>query len=288
MQYTFYAFDTDCIVHIEDEHDPEQVKQLFLEIQNWHATFNVFDEASEVSRFNRAGDTFQGSPLFYSVLQEMISYRDSTSGYFEPFVEVLLSSFRANQVITDEESARYIHLHDEGKITFLDDFRIEKSDPEIKVNFHSFLKGYACDYMRSYLYDQLDVRHFLIDFGGNLLAEGLAGEGEYWRVGIQHPSGVRNELIDTMDLLNESLVTSASYERPLVIQETLQSHMIDPNSGMFLPYSTCSVSVKSASSTVADVLSTVLTVCQEDERKALLKMHKAQAFIFENDQVIRY
>lgn len=281
--YTFYAFNTDCQVYIEEAHVEIEVQNLFREIESWHHIFNVFDAESEVSRFNQAKTPFQGSPLFYRVLQEMMIYREKTKGYFDPFVEILFASLRKMGTVLAKEEETYRHLHQTGHLEFQKDYTINKSDSAIQVNFHSFLKGYACDYMRKYMYEVLDLRHFLIDFGGNILAEGMASEGSYWHVGIQHPARARGEVIHTLDLLNASLVTSGSYERPITIDGSSKSHLINSATGQFLPLNTHSVSVQALMSVEAEVLSTALFGCSKDEQLSFLQQFSAKAYIADND-----
>lgn len=281
-RYTFYAFNTDCQVYIEDMHVEIEVQNLLREIESWHSTFNVFDKDSEASRFNKAQSDFQGSPLFYRVLREMMRYREKTKAYFEPFVEILFASLRKSETVLTNETETYHRIHQTGRLEFQKNYLIHKSDSAIQVNFHSFLKGYACDYMRKYLYEVLDLRHFLIDFGGNILAEGMASEGEYWHVGIQNPARVRGEVIHTLDLLNASLVTSGSYERPLIMNGSSKSHLVNPVTGQFLPLDTHSVSIKALMSVEAEVLSTVLFVCPKTEQLNFLQQFSAQAYIADN------
>lgn len=286
--YAFYAFNTDCQVHIEDTHAESEIQALFTEIESWHHVFNVFDTDSEVSRFNQSKTLFQGSPLFYQVLQEMMKYRKKTDRYFEPFVEVLLAEFRVSGVISPHVETSYQQLHQNGDITFSKNNMIEKSDPMIQVNFHSFLKGYACDYMRQYMYETLNLRHFLIDFGGNILAEGMASEGAYWRVGIQHPNAMRGEVIQSLDLLNASLVTSGSYERPVMIGGRAYSHLMNPETGHFLPMQVYSVSVQTMLSVEAEVLSTAFFVCPREKRQELLQYFSAKVYVAENEAIELY
>lgn len=288
MEYTFYAFDTDCVVHIHEDHDAQKLEQLFNEIVVWHDVFNVFDPKSEVSRFNQASGDFVASPLFYKLAREMMHYRKETDHLFEPFIEMVEQQYRLGKSINEVEKKDYIKAHTKGEIEFLENGLIRKSMPEIAINFHSFLKGYACDYMREYMYEALDLRHFLIDFGGNVIAEGMAQEGDYWYVGIQSVTGKESEMTEVVKLLDESLVTSANYERPVQIESQYYSHMLHPKNGEYMPYMEKSVSIKHAKSVVAEVLSTVLFVSEEENFTSLLKPFRARAIVQNGNQTIDY
>lgn len=285
MEYTFLAFDTDCIIHIHEEHDASQIQALCDEIQSWHAIFNVFDPKSEVSRFNTASDVFVAVPLFYEVTKQMMLYREKSQTYFEPFVEVLLAAFRQQKGIETDVKDGYMRLHHTGNIEFQKGYTLKKSSPDLQINFHSFLKGYACDYMREAMYETLDLRNFFIDFGGNLIAEGMQDDGTYWHAGIQNPQAGRGEISHVIPLVNASLVTSASYERPFMVEGQLRSHIIDPETGEFLEFKTRSVTIESEHSVIAEVLSTVLSVCPKEKGKELLKQFSAKAYLIEDESM---
>lgn len=288
MKYQFYAFDTDCIVHLAEEHDEKKLQALFSEIQSWHTTFNVFDEASEVSQFNQAEAHFKASNHFYRVTQEMMYYRDMTNGSFEPFVEYIEDKERQGALIVQADKMTYTKMHTDGHLIFDAENMIRKSHPEIKINFHSFLKGYACDYMREIMYEEMQLRHFLIDLGGNVLAEGMSSEGEYWKVGIQNPGKDRGEAIHVLDLLNESLVTTGNYERPFYQNGARLSHIINANTGGHEAYRDYSISVKCASATVGEVLTTALFQSVNAGEYVFLKTFNAQAIKIKDGEIQYY
>lgn len=287
-QYTFYAFDTDCIVSIRDQHKAETLKKMFTAIEGWHKTFDVFDKTSEASQFNASSSTFKASDLFYNAMKKMIDYREQTGARFEPYTEYLQEKIRNQQEITEHIQETYSAIHKRGQIIFLEDGIIQKSHPEIKVNFHSFLKGYACDYMRDYMYEAQGLRNFLIDFGGNILAEGFAADGQYWKVGIQNPNGIRNDIACTVDLINMSLVTSGSYERPIVLKGEMKSHIMSPETGEFLKYELFSISVQSRKSVEADVLSTALMVSDQSEFEKIRKQFGGIVYVVKEGKVTQY
>lgn len=288
MEYTFYAFDTDCIVHIDEEHDAEKLQQLFDEIQSWHVVFNVFDEKSEVSRFNRAKEDFVATPLFYQVTKDMMDYAESANRLFEPFVEMVQSPFRQGETVSQEIREQYQKAHQVGVIHFLPNRLMRKSMPQLAINFHSFLKGYACDYMRDYMYEELDLRNFLVDFGGNLLAEGMRDADDYWYVGIQSVINDQEEVAHVSKLRDESLVTSANYERPVLIEGKRYSHMMKPLSGEYMPYAHKSVSVYHPKSAVAEVLSTALFASEEADYQVLLDRFSARAIVQNDTKIVEY
>lgn len=285
--YTFYAFNTDCRVRIHDDHDMNEVIELFQQIESWHNIFDVFDKKSECSRFNQAENVFYASTRFYQALKQMMIYRKQTASYFEPFVEVLLSQLRLKGKIEDDEVKQYLDVRGNGELIFQDGNCIVKSHAAIQVNFHSFLKGYACDYMRVYLYERLGLRNFLIDFGGNILTEGMEAEGSYWYVGIQHPNR-KESVVHTLSLTNASLVTSGSYERALLIDGVARSHLINPETGQFFNITPYSVSVESIQSVDAEVLSTALFVAPLEKYERLLQLFSAKAYVVTDADVQIY
>lgn len=110
--------------------------------------------------------------------------------------------------------------------------RVTSSNPEVRIDFGGYAKGYALDRAADILRDA-GTRNALVNVGGNILALGRRGDTP-WRVGLEDPRGPAGEahLLGTIELADgEAIGTSGDYRRYYVVDGKRYSHIIDPRSG---------------------------------------------------------
>jgi thiamine biosynthesis lipoprotein len=110
--------------------------------------------------------------------------------------------------------------------------RVTSSNPEVRIDFGGYAKGYALDRAADILRDA-GTRNALVNVGGNILALGRRGDTP-WRVGLEDPRGPAGEahLLGTIELADgEAIGTSGDYRRYYVVDGKRYAHIIDPRSG---------------------------------------------------------
>jgi thiamine biosynthesis lipoprotein len=110
--------------------------------------------------------------------------------------------------------------------------RVTSSNPEVRIDFGGYAKGYALDRAADILRDA-GIRNALVNVGGNILALGRRGDTP-WRVGLEDPRGPAGEahLLGTIELADgEAIGTSGDYRRYYVVDGKRYAHIIDPRSG---------------------------------------------------------
>jgi len=110
--------------------------------------------------------------------------------------------------------------------------RVTSSNPEVRIDFGGYAKGYALDRAAEILRDA-GIRNALVNVGGNILALGRRGNSP-WRVGLEDPRGTAGaaELLGTIELADgEAIGTSGDYRRYYVVDGKHYSHIIDPRNG---------------------------------------------------------
>jgi FAD:protein FMN transferase len=66
----------------------------------------------------------------------------------------------------------------------------------------------------------------VVNAGGDLFAGGVDEQGNPWEIGIQHPE-LKEQIIHTLELSNEAICTSGSYERKSA-KKPGEHHLIHP------------------------------------------------------------
>lgn len=185
---------------------------------------------------------------FGSVLRIWHQYReeginDSENAQLPPMDELreAVKHTDINQVIIDEEAST-VYLE----------------DPEMSLDVGAIAKGYATEQVAE-LAEQAGYTSALLSIGGNVRAIGDKGiHDELWNVGIQNPDlEAEKQSLTTVQLKDQSLVTSGIYERYYTVNGKNYHHIIDPTTLMPSTYYQ-SVSIVTQNSGVADALSTAL------------------------------
>jgi FAD:protein FMN transferase len=115
------------------------------------------------------------------------------------------------------------------------------------------------------------LEHFLVEIGGETLAEGLNADGEPWRVGVLLPddSGHLHGIIQATG--GRAVATSGDYRNFIRDADgRIQSHIIDPRTAAPAGHAVASVSVLADDCLTADALATALLVLGHEEGLPLL------------------
>ena len=112
--------------------------------------------------------------------------------------------------------------------------------------------------------------------GGNVCATGPKDEnGTPWRVGVQNPDG-GDDYLHTLNITNQSVVTSGDYQRCFMVDGEFYHHIIDPDT-LFPSKYWRSVTIVCNDSGLGDALSTALFLLPLEEGLALLENCGAEA-----------
>ncbi len=155
--------------------------------------------------------------------------------------------------------------HEAGTVEFL--------DPELRLDVGAIAKGYATEQVARLAIERGEEQ-LLISCGGNVRAIGArTADGEPWRVGIEKPikrDDDESPNVTRTGLIDTSLVTSGLYGRYYTVDGTRYHHIIDPVT-LFPEDRFLSVSILTADSGQADMLSTVLFNSSLEEGRALIE-----------------
>lgn len=122
------------------------------------------------------------------------------------------------------------------------------------LDFGGLVKEYAADKVVS-VWQRADVKHGLVNLGGDIRALGALANGCPWKVGISNPSRPEQAL-GSVWLNNESLASSGDYQRRMVIDGIEYSHILNPHTGWPIK-GLRAVSVKAPLCMVAGSLATI-------------------------------
>ena len=209
------------------------------------AQFDLFDPASTVSRLNRTGHLDAPDVMFRRLMQACTQVHAATGGLFDPTVQPLWRALAERQ---PPQAARAL----------IDWSRVRHSAASVTLGegqaltFNGIAQGFATDLVAEALRDA-GLERTLVNIGE------FRGTGGPWRLGISDPE---IGMIGTRTLTSSAIATSSPKAVPLGGQGHILHGHAKPR------WST--VSVEAATATMADGVSTALTMARlEDIRAAV-------------------
>lgn len=146
-------------------------------------------------------------------------------------------------------------------------YRAALQRPGMGVDVGALAKGYIADRVKELLTSR-GVTSGIIDLGHNILLIGEKPGHTPFSIGIQNPEG---GLLRVLELQNQSLVTSGTYQRFFEQDGTVYHHVLDPFTGYPADTGVRAVTVLSPGSLQGDALSTVCLLLGEEKGMALIE-----------------
>lgn len=143
------------------------------------------------------------------------------------------------------------------------------TDPQMRLDVGAIAKGYATEQVAQWLEEQ-GVSGWLLNVGGNVRAIGNKADGTPWTVGLENPEDTSAEYLAYLNLTDEALVTSGSYQRYYIVDGKSYHHIIHPDT-LMPAEGYLSVSVICPDSGLGDALSTALFCMSVAEGKTLVE-----------------
>lgn len=231
------------------------------------ALFSTWDEESEISTVNRAGNgPLAISPRFAEVLARALSMARQTGGAVDPTLGRLTELWGFGPAgppaapPTPEEIAAARAACGWARVSL---GPAGLSRPVgMRLDLGGIAKGWAVDLVSDRLAAAGLTSH-LIEIGGELRGHGLKPDGLPWWARIEGPPGhhVRPILVA---LAGAALATSGNWRRGVRYGGRHYGHTIDPATGWPADNGVASVSVIAAEAMQADMLATALWVMGAD------------------------
>lgn len=213
--------------------------------------------------------------------EKSLRIRALTDGAFDPTIGPVVSlwkiGFGGSRVPTDAEVSEQLAKVDSSKIQIKREggsvfMKIEKGQ---ELDLGGIAKGYIGDKIAEALKNE-GCEKAIINLGGNVNVVGSSYSGAAWKVGIRRPDhGKELTWLAVLDMRDESVVTSGSYERYFEKDGKRYGHIISPTTGMPVDVDIASVSiVSSGEGAETDALGTAFFVMGWDASVEFLRSHR--------------
>jgi thiamine biosynthesis lipoprotein len=145
----------------------------------------------------------------------------------------------------------------------------------MSLDFNSIAQGFTVDVIAKFL-ESKNIKNYLVEVGGELLAKGKNADGNIWRVGVDKPSediDVNERFQFILDLENKALATSGNYRKFYEKNGVKYSHTINPFSGFPAQNRLLSATVIHDNCMLADAYATAFMVMGVKKSKQFAKLH---------------
>ncbi len=270
---TFLAMGTRCDV-VFTEVGQELGEQLFQlvknEIEILEQRLSRFLPNSPISLLNRAEKNIwlDVDDDIWDILTICFDFYQMSNGAFDITAVPLINLWKSGETPTEKEIDAAKRISGFDKVEF--DFEKQKIRflvDGVEFDLGAIGKGVAIDTVKPMLKSQ-GVKNGIISFGeSSILALGIHPSGKPWPLGIRN-NFRPDEYVHVFSANNETITTSGTIiNNDEGIPQT-RRHIISPATGLPVE-GKHTVSVKSASATLGEFISTVFLILPENDRDIL-------------------
>ncbi|MDX9697040.1 MAG: FAD:protein FMN transferase [Bacteroidales bacterium] len=268
-----------------------EIENLLCEFDTSLSTYNKLSLITSVNN-NTENRTDEYLKTVFVRAMEISEYTD---GAFDitvgPLVNAWGFGFTDRENIDQHKIDSILQFIGYKKI-WLENDRIIKSDPRVKMDMNAIAQGYSVDIVALFI-EKNNIQNYLVEIGGEVRTLGLNPKGETWKIGIDKPIDNNNipgeNLQAIIHLNNKSLATSGNYRRFYEKDGIKYSHTINPKTGYPVNHSLLSATVIANDCMTADAFATAFMVLGLEKSINLVQQHpELEAYFVYSDEAGNY
>lgn len=272
--FSFKAMGSYCEIQLATEsriHAKNIAKQLSDEVARLEKKYSRFREDSFLSKINFSAGNKHGLAIdeeTQSLIKHAMNCFEQSDGLFDITAAALNEIWNFKKAVVPSQSQI-----DKAKAHVgLDNISCKNSHiylpRNMQIDFGGIVKEYAAD-SAARLARSLDVKHGLVNLGGDFSVIGPQPNGKAWRVGISNPVS-KNDIMAKIDLAAGGLASSGDYERCFIHEGKRYSHILNPITG-WPSDGLRAVSIAANLCSVAGSVATIAMLKEEHKAKVWLE-----------------
>jgi thiamine biosynthesis lipoprotein len=259
--------------------------ELKAEVERLESLWSRFREDSEITLLNNS----DGAPVYVSsettlLVKKMLSAFELTGGAFNPGLLPNLLKVGYADSLGEAGSTQLKDSKVAGFSTsdVLIDGPFITLDPKATLDPGGIGKGLCADLLSEKI-QQAGFDSYFVNAGGDLYGEGSSPDGDPWRISIEDPFDIENEICQ-VTFEKAGVATSSNLKRTFAGR----SHLIDPQISTNDSDAIASVTVISGSAARSEVLAKACFFKPQSEAFEIIEKNNAAALIVtKNRQVSR-
>lgn len=253
-----------------DTQDTTVVQDVEHLLKEQDLIFSLYRDSSYIKTINQ----FKKAPYnqhFETVLKAAYHHFSKSKGAFNPNVYTLFKYADTAKVLNPSE------LKDLQKLS--EDFSYEVGQDSIyfgnatRLTFDAIAQGYAVDVICDY-FENKGIANYFVELGGELRVKGVNDAGQFWKVGIEHPSKERKGVYLRKVALKSGAVASSGNYRKFLNQDPNRPHTIDPRTGKPKNSDIIACTVIGKTAMEADAYATTMMAMNKEERVTYIAQEK--------------
>lgn len=266
-------------VTYESPNDIDYHEEIKLLLHEFSASLSTYNPSSLISRINQNDPEAVVDEFFRTVFNKSAEVNRVSDGVFDitvaPLVNLWGFGFTGDKPDMDPKKIdsllQYVGM---DKIRIEGD-KVVKDSPEVMLDMNAIAKGYSVDVIADFL-KKKGCRNYMVDIGGECVAQGVNASGDVWRVGIEKPKEYAmygESLQAIVRLKNRGMATSGNYRRFFEIDGVKYAHTIDVKTGYPVKHNLLSATVIAEDCMTADAWATVCMASGLERSIQLLHQH---------------
>lgn len=288
-----FYFNTIITITIYEDIDDETMNACFALAEKYENLFSNTIPGSDISRINDAyGIPVTVDDETIALLKEGIAYGKLSGGKFDITIgklsdlwdistKALLEETDASMIPGKEDISNALTTIDYRNIK-IDGNEVTLLNPDTKIDLGGIAKGYIADRMKVFL-NEKGITSGFINLGGNFLALGPKENGDAYTVGIQKPFADNGCAIATIEVTDQTVVSSGIYERYFTVDDIRYHHILDISTGYPYQNNLLEVTLITERSLDGDALSTTCFSLGLEDGMALIESLPDTEAIFITD-----
>ncbi len=239
---TFNALDTVVQLIVYNDDPNIDVEKVFDEteelIEVLESIISKTREGSFTEQLNANGEFDYSNYEYAAIIHQLVSksnyYEELSGGVLDITMEPVVRLWDINNGNTEVPAQADI----DAKLALVNYENFTRDEATQKyvlangstVDFGAIAKGHIADIVKGSLMSK-GINSALVNLGGNVMTIGAKPGDKNWIIGLQDPTGDTGAQLGTIEVKNQSLVTSGNYERFFIKDGVRYHHILDPNTG---------------------------------------------------------
>ncbi|MBT5551835.1 MAG: FAD:protein FMN transferase [Nitrospina sp.] len=263
------------------------IQNAFDEIQRMEKLMSTHIPTSEISQINQSAGlrTVSVSPEVLEVIRRALYWAEQTDGALDVSIGPVheLWDFDGDHpALPDKNTLAQELLKVDYRKIQIENQTVFLMDKGMRLHLGAIAKGYAVDQAINILQDS-NIRHALINAGGDLKTLGKRPDQTAWKIGLQHPRRPES-ILASFSLTEKAVATSGDYQKYFDHEGIRYHHILNPKTG-YPVTGVMSATVVAKTVMDADSLSTALFVMGAKKGLAFIDSLKdAEGLIMNQDK----
>lgn len=267
------------VYRVTYQYDGDLKAEIDNELRRFDGSLSPFNDTATITRINRNEDIVPDT-FFTNVFRRSMKISEETDGAFDITVAPLANAwgfgFKKGAFPDSAMIDSLRRITGYAKVALSDAGKVVKQDERIMLSCSAIAKGYAVDVIGQFLAKK-GIRNFMVDIGGEIVAQGVNPKSDDWRIGINKPVddslSVNQELQTILNVSGVGIATSGNYRNFYYKDGKKYAHTIDPRTGYPVQHNILSSTVIAKDCMSADAYATAFMVMGLEEAERFVNAH---------------